>query len=353
VITITVAVSAHAERVVSEVSRWTSDRALIYTDRTIERDDGTREVRRVPGGIVDNIGMFQIAETAGGGPAIDFVPTRSTRTMKILHWNRSCVFITPNAAGSTQVAGSGEFDAIRRATENWNSVIESCGFVRLIYQPPEPDLEVGFDGKNTIIFREARWCTPAHGDEPEECHSGNITALTTVFYVPTGTDEGLILDADVEVNSVHFSMATGCETECMTDGTPTEVEDLENTMTHELGHVLGLAHTCWVDDPLVPSDEPPLDDRGNPAPACFPIAALPSVVRDATMFPYQDPREVKKRSVEADDRDGVCAAHPKAEDPMLCEPVDPGSSGCGVGGSGPSWLLGLLMALACSRIRRR
>ena len=297
VITITLAASARADRVVGEVSRWTSDRALIYTERTIEHDDGTREVRRVPGGIVGNIGMFQIAETAGGRSVVDFVPTRSTRTMKILHWDRSCVFITPNAKGSTQIAGNGELDVISRAAENWNSVIDSCSFVRLIYKPPEPDLELGFHGKNTVIFREDRWCTPAHGDEPEECHDHNITALTTVFYVPNGTDEGTILDADVEVNSVDFSMATGCETQCVTLGTPNEVEDLENTMTHELGHVLGLAHTCWVDDPTNPNDEPPLDDQGRPAPACFPTQSLPAEVRDATMYPYQEPREVLKGAV--------------------------------------------------------
>jgi len=349
---VTAAAPARAERVLSETSRWSSDHKRIYTDRVIERDDGRIDTVRVAGGSVDGIAMVQIPEFAGVPPLLGFVRTGSKTRGVPLYWDRSCVFITPNSAGTSQIAGSGEFDALRRATENWNTAVGSCSYMKLMYQTPEAGVDVAYDGKNAVVFREDKWCTPAHGDEPEDCHDPNITALTTVFHVDTAgaSNEGQILDADIEINSVDFSMAIGCETQCMTLGTSLDVEDLENTVTHELGHVMGLAHTCW---PGAPADAP-VDDRGDKVPQCFPVSALPQAVRDTTMFPFEDPREFKKRTPEADDIAGICGVYPKASDPNLCVPADPPSDGCAVGGRGPgAWWLVLLAVGAVARRRPR
>ncbi len=343
---------ALAERVLSETSHWNADRTRIYTDRVVERDDGRVESVRVPGGSVDGIGMIQIAEYADRPPLIlGFVRTGSKTRNKPLYWDRSCVFITPNSKGSSQIAGTAEFDAIRQATENWNTATSSCSYLKLVYEPPQAGLEVGWDGKNTVIFREDKWCAPAHGGEPEDCHDPNITALTTVFHVDTAgaSNEGQILDADIEVNGVDFSMAVGCETQCTTLGTSLDVEDTDNTITHELGHVMGLAHTCWPGDPA----EAPLDNTGQKVPECFPVSALPAAVRATTMFPFEDPREIIKRTPEADDIAGVCTVYPKAMDPNACTPADPPSGGCAVPGSGNHagvWLA--LIGLAAVRRRR-
>ncbi|HKA87578.1 MAG TPA: MYXO-CTERM sorting domain-containing protein [Haliangiales bacterium] len=343
---------ALAERVLSETSHWNADRTRIYTDRVVERDDGSVDTVRVAGGSVDGIAMIQIAEAYRPPLILGFVRTGSKTSGKPLYWDRSCVFITPNSKGSRQIAGTAEFDAIRQSTLNWNDATASCSYMKLMYESPEAGLDVAYDGKNTVVFREDKWCTPAHGGMPEDCHDPNITALTTVFHVDTvgAANEGQILDADMEINSVDFSMAVGCETTCMTLGTSTDVEDLENTVTHELGHVMGLAHTCWPGDPA----QAPLDNTGQKVPQCFPLAALPQAVRDTTMFPFEDPREIKKRSPEADDINGICTVYPKAKDPNLCAPVDPPGGGCAVPGSGGgpgAWLA--LLGLAALRRRRR
>ena len=69
------------------------------------------------------------------------------------------------------------------------------------------------------------------------------TGITTVFYVDHGEpDDGTILDADVELNDINFTFVVEPTTQQPRAGT--EVSDLENTLTHELGHVLGLDHTC-------------------------------------------------------------------------------------------------------------
>jgi MYXO-CTERM domain-containing protein len=341
---------ARAERVLSETSRWSSDHTRIYTDKVIERDDGRVESVRVPGGSVDGIAMIQIPEYADRPPLLGYVRTGSKSRGKPLYWNRSCVYITPNSKGTAQIAGAGELDALRQATENWNTATASCSYMRLMYETPEAGLDVGYDGKNTIVFREDKWCTPAHGGEPEDCHDPNITALTTVFHVDSAgaSNEGEILDADIEVNSVDFSMAIGCETSCVTLGSALDVEDLDNTITHELGHVMGLAHTCWPGNAV----DAPLDNTGTKVPQCFPLSGVPASIRDTTMFPFEDPREIKKRTPEADDVAGICGVYPKAMDPMMCTPADPPSSGCSVGGStaGPGAWLALLGLTA---IRRR
>jgi hypothetical protein len=176
----------------------------------------------------------------------------------------------------------------------------------------------------------------------------------------------VVLDADVEVNAVDYAIAVGCETRCLTNGTgPRGTADLQNTLTHEYGHVLGLDHTCWGGEP----SQAPLTNEGTPAPQCEPEALLSPEVKAATMYNFQGSREVDKRTVEADDIAGVCAAYPKASNPMLCEPVDLDfSNGCcavAAGGrrfDGTAALLALAAAIygfrrirarACSRSRRR
>jgi MYXO-CTERM domain-containing protein len=86
--------------------------------------------------------------------------------------------------------------------------------------------------------------------------------------------------------------------------------DLRNTLTHEVGHFVGLAHAR------------------DPA---------------ATMDASTQMREVEKRTLAADDVDGVCAIYPAEDD---------GGCGCGSGGAAGALAL-LVAALALRRPRRR
>ena len=56
-------------------------------------------------------------------------------------------------------------------------------------------------------------------------------------------DAGRILDADVEMNNFNFAFTVDGTAPATAAGRP--VADVQNTLTHELGHLLGLDHTCY------------------------------------------------------------------------------------------------------------
>jgi hypothetical protein len=125
--------------------------------------------------------------------------------------------------------------------------------------------------------------------------------------------------------------------------------DLANTFSHEIGHLMGLDHTCWTGAGIRLNDH-----QGEPLPLCSLDPNLPRAIRDATMFNFQDCGETKKSSPEPDDVAGVCAIYPLEDSPRECRAaeLEPGPS-CALaaprGGAG-MLVLGVL-ALLLSRRR--
>ena len=166
---------------------------------------------------------------------------------------------------------------------------------------------------NTVVLRD-RW-------EGDAFHAPDAAALTVVTF---NHDTGAILDADLELNvrgpdnprGMIFTLGDGAGV------------DLQSTLTHELGHAQGLAH---------------------------------SADGDAVMWALLG-RGEQRRAPTADDALGLCVAYPP-RDVSRCDPSLNGlrlhgrGAACGVGprpGSRPAvaWAVVGLAALALAGARR-
>jgi uncharacterized protein (TIGR03382 family) len=373
--------------VVSSVGRWTADGSRIVTDAVIRTADGGTVAVSQLGGSADGFGMLTIPGPAiletGMRATVTAHPASTARSASVLvvddvvveampaagkgttrkfvrngptngggnylKWVSGCVQITYAEEGTSAIPGEGEFAVLDASLAEWTGV--ECAYIALTPVGRVANAEVGKDRVNLIKFRDQRWCRPAVDDDPERCHSEQAAAITTLAFVDDADSDrdGEIVDADIEFNGVDFAISVDDMSE--TDGPGRCKADLANTMTHEVGHVLGFDHTC-----LLPGQAATIDHNGQPVPLCRQaISAGDERITESTMFAAQDCGETKKATLDVDDEAAVCAVYPVAEDPQSCERPDELSAGCcstGGGGAG-SFALGALTLLGLVLRRRR
>jgi hypothetical protein len=241
-----------------------------------------------------------------------------------------------DAEGTKAIPGDGEFPVVDAVIATWNDGVRGCSYMDIV-QEPRTVIEVGKDMINVIKFRDATWCRPAVGDDPPRCHSPSAAGLTTAVYVDdSGSDrDGAIVDADIEINGVDFAISVNDQTL----GTAGCKSDLANTLTHEMGHLLGLEHPCRA-----AQDPPRVDGNGNPVPSCS--STTDPAILEATMYNFQDCGETKKATLSQDEIDAICTIYPTAKDPKSCSHVtdETGCNGCSTG-NGTPWAGFVLGAL--------
>jgi hypothetical protein len=296
-----------------------------------------------------------VAAGALTSTASAYVRSRTAKGVPV-SWSTSCTYVTPDLAGTPDLPSDQLFAVVRASMANWTNAVGDQAYLKLVYNDPVA-LEAHLDGVNTIKFRTDRWCHPNDAQQKDVCYSSAAAGITTVFYVQDGSDHaGTILDADIELNDLNFTFAILPTTAMADPNRP--FADLENTLTHELGHLQGLDHTCK--DMATPPQE--VDDSGNPPPACDQLGALSIPdqlkIKLATMYNFASPGEVNKRSPEADDVAGIVNAYPPANDPASCKPTDLNAfktGGCTIAGRSSrslaaiAVLLGALVALVARR----
>ncbi len=291
-----------------------------------------------------------------------------------MFWPQSCLYIQPDGdllgadlAPATVVA------AIQNGVQAWNDRLGVSSFLQLRYLAPRGQQEVNpLDGLQLLKFRRDRWCRPPTATTSMQvCFDQSATAVTTVTFINRPTDptvDGRIIDADIDFNAVNFRFYDADQGPPAVSNGRSPV-DLWNTVTHELGHVMGLEHPCSLFPGALA--ECVVDGQGVPVPDCSTVEQdryrdlTLQTIYEATMYPTSAPGETTKRLPHADDVAGIITAYPKVKDPMTCKlPLVAQNAGCAAPAtaaprSAPllaGALLGLvaaLRALRALRARRR
>jgi len=231
-------------------------------------------------------------------PARAYVRYRSDSGVAFA-WPRTCLgMIVYPAAIADMMPADQVIAAATAAGDAWSApaVAGTALDIQMAATDLAPPL-AAYDGQSSMLFRRDQWCNAT--ETPGTCtYDLSALALTTVF---ARKQTGEILDADIEVNATTFLWAD------LDLGTQASADlyDLQNALTHELGHFIGLDHPC-----LLASSTPPMvlpvDNLGNPVPDC--ATASPEIMA-STMYPVSMPGDVSKRMLSLDDQLEIGRAH--------------------------------------------
>lgn len=250
---------------------------------------------------------------------------------KPIEWPVRCVKYRINEDGSEQFGSTdGKIsdrlkNLVEQAFQSWNDP-DCAGFAMVNGGLTSNDRarykqNQGIEGNmNLVVWRDDSW--------PYQ-RSRAAFALTSVTY---DSNEAVITDADIEINSANYDFAHLQKSQVGSDNAKV---DLLNTLTHEVGHFVGLDHP------------------NNP---------------DATMYGKAPPGEIQKRNLSQDDVRGLCTIYPTRDQNVSCrfdedfvpsdDAQDPDADApriCSMGAPASSRLLILLAwlgLLAGTRFRR-
>lgn len=255
----------------------------------------------------------------------------SNLNSQCLWWlNDTNIVFHQSVNGEPTVSGESEFTAVSDSYGTWQTQLTACGSLKLTEGARTQTRTVGYStdtsvtNENVVLFRltkcndlvtsdNACWKQGTCGND-FDCweHSASAIAITSTSYTPSS---GRDLDSDIELNSPSFLFTTGIPV----------VTDIQNTVTHEVGHVLGLAHIN---------------------------------LEASTMNAKAEAGEVNKRTLDTGSKQFICDVYPKGKPTKTCQiPTltsslgTPAKAGCS---AAPGEAFAALAALALiSRERKR
>ena len=271
-----------------------------------------------------------------GRSASAYVRTATT-TGAPMYWNRTVMDIVVYVGNPPPVTTSEEIlTAATEAAAAWSRDQVGCTALQLrVTDSPEESASVELDGVNRVTFRRDEWCKEPRGvDEP--CYAMDAMAVTSVF---ARRNDGEILDADTEINAVAGNLWSDLVAR---PEDASRAQDLQNTLTHEFGHFIGMDHTCY----LTGDGAGLFDDHGRPVPSC---ADASPAIRETTMFAEVGRGDIDRRTLTTDDLNAVCDVYPPLDPVLIAE-----SAGCATApGSRSSFFAALASAVGLLIVVRR
>jgi hypothetical protein len=256
-------------------------------------------------------------------------------------WPDPQVMLTVRLGGKQVVPMNDFVTAAMNAAAAWSDPALDSSVALSIATSSDGPSDPAFDHQNTIDFRTVDWDTGGR--------SAGQLALTTVW-----TQGGKIVDTDTEINA-HDTDLWALLPDDPTIAAASPDIDLQATLTHELGHVLGLDHPCYLGD--TPPNPPEMNNEGMPVPSCS-DPNLPDSVRAATMYPSANHGSISERTLSPDEVLALHDIYPAGRAPVVEGAPAAAAGGCAVAGtSGPTRgagaVLGLALALPALFARRR
>ena len=151
-------------------------------------------------------------------------------------WQQAEVVLHPfEPPLQTKVEANAFRNLLVDAARAWNEAPAECALPQLLIAPVEQGKRGSVqDGANTLQLRAGLWCRET-ADDIEDCYAASRQGITHVFptIYPGHAEDGLIQEVDVEINGVHFEWSS-----------ERGALELKALLVHELGHVLGLDHSC-------------------------------------------------------------------------------------------------------------
>jgi hypothetical protein len=275
------------------------------------------------------------AALACASPAWGYVRT-VTSAGAPMFWNRTVITLHAYLGDPPEPLNTVDLlFAAQSAAAVWGRDRIGCTSLELrIAGTQERSAPVELDHVSRLTFRRESWCKEPRG-AADSCYDPLALAVTSVF---ARKSDGEIVDADIEINAVTFKWADLARNP---EGA-SSLQDIQNTLTHELGHFIGLDHTCYIANPRPGA----ADDKGRPVPSC---GEASEEIRATTMFAAVIPGDLERRTLSPDEVKAVCEVYPPVD--LVLEAGRP--QGCALAGGGGPGAAGLVLLALLLRTFRR